>query len=171
MVGLSLDFPSFKPALNPAERARATDLYVTENMRLRGHSSWVAAASLVLLLVLVACMLDNQLLHFCVVGDISVIVHSSGVVASSSHLPTSASDSDQFEVRSVDLLHVDVSLDQWRAPVGRNILRNHISVNRQIPHIAAVATDCVRPWVGHGMVTIRVYLHVCHVLFVLLTDG
>ena len=93
------------------------------------------------------------------------------MVASSSHLPTPASDADQFEVRSVYLLHVDVSLDQRRAPVGGNILRNNVSVDRQIPHIAAVSANSVRPWVGHSMVAIGVYLHVTDILLVLLTDG
>jgi hypothetical protein len=111
---------------------------------------------------------NNELLHFCVVRYISIFIHSSSVVTSTSHSPTPSSDRDQFKI-CVNFLHVDVALDQGSTPVSANVLSDDISVNILIPHIAAVSTK--NAWVGHSLISLFVPHLVELVLLMLLTDG
>ena len=139
-------------------------------MCLRCNLPRVTVSTLIFRLLSKLSMFNYQCLHFSIIGNISIVVHSTRMITCTTHFPASTSYADYLKVLS-NFLHVDVTLNQRCAPVPRNILCYYISVNSFVPHVSLISTQSVWSLHRHDLRSFLILLEVDNVLFMLLTNS
>ena len=83
------------------------------------------------------CVLKDQLLDFCMVCNITIVVDSSRIVPRTTHDPSSSRN--QKELKPIfGALVVDIALDQSHEPVGGDPLRLEVFAHIVVPHVSGV---------------------------------
>lgn len=80
---------------------------------------------------------EYELLDFCVIGHVAIVVYATRLVASPTHEPSATGDKKQLKA-ILGALVVHVALDKSYEPVSGDLLSFEILTHVEVPHIPSV---------------------------------
>ena len=133
------------------DRYRTSKLHIREDF-CSGENFRVEVARVVLIRHCVCLMLKDKLFYLRVVGHVTIVVDTAGLVPCTAHDPAASSDQKQFESIFRALI-VNVALDQNNEPMRRYALSFEIFAHIKVPHVADVHGTFITDETMRGLLT------------------